>query len=135
MSRLALVLALLLSACAHVRPAASRPQPDLDARLADVEALLGRCQVQGVYALCERPALITALTGCAELYRAAGLCRADLEQCRQLGGLDLAVERGKVAAAEEKAQRYQWQRWAWGAVGLVLGAALGVGIAAGVSLH
>jgi len=135
MSRLALVLALLLSACAHVRPAASRPQPDLEARLADVEALLGRCQVQGMYAPCERPALITALTGCAELYRAAGLCRADLEQCRQLGGLDLAVERGKVAVAEEKAEEYRRHRWIWGALGVAIGVVLGAGVVVGMQIR
>ncbi|RMD62901.1 hypothetical protein D6833_06290 [Candidatus Parcubacteria bacterium] len=100
----------------------------LDGQLEAVTEVLKKCQPQGAYAMCERPTLVRGLSACAELYRSAGLCLADLEECRKVAPLDLEMERGRRIQAEGQAKLYRWQRWVWAVGALAVGFGLGAGM-------
>jgi len=83
----------------------------------------------GLYHLCETGPWIDALAAAGELYRAAGLCRADLAERAGADAVTLAEAKGKQAQAEQDRDSAKAMRWVWGAVGLVLGAAITAGAA------
>jgi hypothetical protein len=113
---------LLLVACASPRPAV-QPPVDVGKKFARVENVIEHCQRQGAYLLCETEPWLDALGACGELYRAAGLCTADLEECRGMASVDQQEMQGKVNQANADRDRAKLQRWIWAAVGLAIGAA------------
>lgn len=127
------VTSICLPACAHYRPkpTPSATQAQLDAYLDRVSVVLDKCQNQGAYTMCQRPALVDGLSACVELYRKAGICAADLEECRKAGGIDLGLCRSQKQAAEARASRYKWQRWLFAIGALVVGFGVGFGVGIG----
>jgi len=127
--RLTIILLLASFAACRTGPASVPTAPEIPPWLAVDE----HCDSDRVSdaETCGRGYFKTESRRCVEHFRAARHFSGDLVACQAERALDGDVAASRLADCDDKLKSPWRSPWLWGAIGLVLGGAIGVGVGAG----